>query len=86
MRLPDTPLSRDELDDGDGAEDSEEPTYCLCHQVAFGEMIACDAPDCPIEWFHCACVGIAPGQRPQGRWICPVCSKKQADKHPSHPL
>jgi hypothetical protein len=54
--------------------------------VAFGEMIACDAPDCPIEWFHCACVGIAPGQRPQGRWICPVCSKKQADKHPSHPL
>ena len=29
-----------------------EPTYCICSQVSFGEMIACDNEDCSIEWFH----------------------------------
>jgi hypothetical protein len=29
-----------------------EPVYCICRQVAFGEMIACDNPDCEYEWFH----------------------------------
>lgn len=30
--------------------DPNEPTYCLCHQVSYGEMIGCDNPDvsaCP---------------------------------------
>jgi hypothetical protein len=30
----------------------KEPTYCICSQVSFGEMIACDNEDCSIEWFH----------------------------------
>ena len=25
--------------------DPNEPTYCLCHQVSYGEMIGCDNPD-----------------------------------------
>ena len=25
--------------------DPNEPTYCLCHQVSYGEMIACDKTD-----------------------------------------
>lgn len=25
--------------------DPNEPTYCLCNQVSFGEMVACDHPD-----------------------------------------
>ena len=25
--------------------DPNEPTYCLCHQVSFGEMIGCDNTD-----------------------------------------
>lgn len=28
--------------------DPNEPTYCLCHQVSYGEMIGCDNNDCPI--------------------------------------
>ncbi|CAB1334510.1 unnamed protein product [Coregonus sp. 'balchen'] len=36
--------------------DPNEPTYCLCHQVSYGEMIGCDNTDCSIEWFHFACV------------------------------
>ncbi|VDK89597.1 unnamed protein product, partial [Dibothriocephalus latus] len=36
--------------------DPNEPTYCLCQQVSYGEMVACDNRDCPIEWFHFSCV------------------------------
>ncbi|XP_053213583.1 inhibitor of growth protein 5-like isoform X2 [Panonychus citri] len=51
--------------------DPNEPTYCVCHQVSFGEMIGCDNPDCPIEWFHFACVGLT--IKPKGKWFCPKC-------------
>lgn len=28
--------------------DPNEPTYCLCNQVSYGEMIGCDNPDVSI--------------------------------------
>lgn len=28
--------------------DPNEPTYCLCHQVSYGEMIGCDNVDVSI--------------------------------------
>lgn len=33
--------------------DPNEPTYCLCHQVSYGEMIGCDNADVSIQilWF-----------------------------------
>ncbi|VDL98254.1 unnamed protein product [Schistocephalus solidus] len=52
--------------------DPNEPTYCLCQQVSYGEMVACDHRDCPIEWFHFGCVGLT--SKPKGRWYCPQCS------------
>ncbi|KPP65661.1 inhibitor of growth protein 5-like, partial [Scleropages formosus] len=45
--------------------DPNEPTYCLCHQVSYGEMIGCDNPDCPIEWFHFSCVELT--TKPKGK-------------------
>lgn len=51
--------------------DPNEPRYCTCHQVSFGEMIACDNKDCPIEWFHFACVDLK--VKPNGKWYCPEC-------------
>eukprot|EP00252_Welwitschia_mirabilis_P026338 TRINITY_DN8626_c0_g1_i1.p1 TRINITY_DN8626_c0_g1~~TRINITY_DN8626_c0_g1_i1.p1 ORF type:complete len:231 (-),score=55.07 TRINITY_DN8626_c0_g1_i1:745-1437(-) len=51
--------------------DPNEPTYCFCNQVSYGEMIACDNPECKIEWFHFGCVGIK--ERPKGKWYCPNC-------------
>lgn len=51
--------------------DPNEPRYCTCHQVSFGEMIACDNKDCPIEWFHFPCVELK--VKPKGRWYCPTC-------------
>ena len=29
--------------------DPNEPTYCLCHQVSYGEMIGCDNPDVSVR-------------------------------------
>ena len=28
--------------------DPNEPTYCLCHQVSYGEMIGCDNTDVSV--------------------------------------
>ncbi|KAA8589830.1 hypothetical protein FQN60_013195 [Etheostoma spectabile] len=58
--------------------DPNEPTYCLCHQVSYGEMIGCDNPDCPIEWFHFACVDLA--SKPKGKWFCPRCTQDKKKK------
>ncbi|KAI2653037.1 Inhibitor of growth protein 4 [Labeo rohita] len=53
--------------------DPNEPTYCLCHQVSYGEMIGCDNTDCSIEWFHFACVGLT--TKPRGKWLVVVLPK-----------
>ncbi|XP_071720861.1 PHD finger protein ING1-like [Rutidosis leptorrhynchoides] len=55
--------------------DPNEPTYCLCNQVSYGEMVACDNPDCKIEWFHYGCVGLK--EQPKGKWFCSDCSAMQ---------
>ncbi|KAL4135302.1 hypothetical protein QTP88_006920 [Uroleucon formosanum] len=51
--------------------DPNEPTYCLCKQVSFGEMIACDNRDCATKWFHFECVSLI--TVPKGKWFCPNC-------------
>ncbi|XP_052076310.1 inhibitor of growth protein 1-like [Mytilus californianus] len=51
--------------------DPDEPTYCLCNQVSYGEMIGCDNDNCVIEWFHFNCVGLV--NKPKGKWFCPNC-------------
>lgn len=51
--------------------DPDEPTYCLCDQISYGEMIMCDNDLCPYEWFHFSCVSL--GVKPKGKWYCPKC-------------
>lgn len=58
--------------------DPNEPTYCLCHQVSYGEMIGCDNLECPIEWFHFPCVGLT--TKPKGKWYCPKCTIEKKKK------
>ncbi|KAI4458584.1 inhibitor of growth protein [Holotrichia oblita] len=45
-----------EVTDGEWSYDPNEPRYCLCNQVSYGDMVACDNEDCPSEWFHYPCV------------------------------
>ncbi|XP_068217280.1 inhibitor of growth protein 3 [Palaemon carinicauda] len=59
-------------DNPDWSYDPNEPRYCICNQVSYGDMVACDNPKCPVEWFHYPCVGItAP---PKGKWYCRQCA------------
>jgi hypothetical protein len=53
--------------------DPNEPVYCICRNVAFGEMISCDNPECG-EWFHFQCVGLTATNRPKVKWLCPECA------------
>ncbi|GAA5872029.1 hypothetical protein JCM8547_006217 [Rhodosporidiobolus lusitaniae] len=54
--------------------DPNEPVYCYCQRVSFGEMIACENEDCSREWFHLDCVGVS--QAPEGEWYCNDCVKE----------
>ncbi|RDX45425.1 hypothetical protein OH76DRAFT_1408004 [Lentinus brumalis] len=54
--------------------DPNEPRYCFCNQVSYGEMIACDNPTCEREWFHLGCVGLA--RAPKGKWYCRDCAER----------
>ncbi|XP_041113582.1 inhibitor of growth protein 3-like [Polyodon spathula] len=66
----------------DWAYDPNEPRYCICNQVSYGEMVGCDNQDCPIEWFHYGCVGLT--EAPKGKWYCPQCTaamKRRGSRH-----
>lgn len=45
--------------------------HCRCPYDEVSEMIACDNPNCLVEWFHFDCVGITVA--PKGNWYCPDC-------------
>jgi len=66
---PNLPVPQEVLD---MPVDPNEPVYCLCHQVSYGEMIGCDNQDCPIEWFHFGCMELT--TKPKGKWYCPKCA------------
>ncbi|KAI8596081.1 hypothetical protein EDD21DRAFT_389387 [Dissophora ornata] len=51
--------------------DPNEPLYCFCQQVSFGDMVGCDNDSCDKEWFHYGCVGLT--EPPIGKWYCANC-------------
>ncbi|CAM9814929.1 unnamed protein product [Pylaiella littoralis] len=56
--------------------DPNEPVYCICMQVSYGEMVGCDNLSCDNgEWFHFGCVKLT--KRPSGRWLCPGCTAER---------
>lgn len=57
----------------------DETKYCICRQISYGEMVACDNEECEYEWFHYDCVGVS--QPPKGKWYCPDCSRKMNAHH-----
>lgn len=73
----DTILSVHPSDVLDMPVDPNEPTYCLCHQVSYGEMIGCDNPDVSVGraavGFCCKMWGLEMGSQtlrhpPVGLW------------------
>ncbi|RFU78548.1 ankyrin repeat [Trichoderma arundinaceum] len=54
-------------------DENDERRYCYCNNVSYGEMIACDADDCPREWFHLKCAGLDVPLRSSVKWYCKDC-------------
>ena len=91
---PSSPAQSSEVEiEGDEAlDDEEEPRYCYCNQVSYGEMVGCDNDDCQWEWFHLSCVGLTKAPEKKGmsgrvfswndidkaaaKWYCPECRKR----------
>ncbi|KAF5357890.1 hypothetical protein D9756_001784 [Leucocoprinus leucothites] len=59
--------------------DPNEPTWCYCNRISFGEMIGCDDPECKYEWFHLECVGLK--EVPEDdEWYCQDCTQRREAK------
>ena len=56
----------------------DDGSFCLCRGKFNTDMIGCDDPKCPIEWFHYLCVGI--DKPPEGKWFCPTCRELRRTK------
>ncbi|KAF2486444.1 hypothetical protein BDY17DRAFT_315251 [Neohortaea acidophila] len=57
--------------------DPDEPRYCICGDVSWGTMIACDNEEnCEKEWFHLSCVGLQDLPPRRTKWYCPDCRKR----------
>lgn len=61
-----------EGEEGEDGEDKE--LYCICQKLSYGEMIACDNPECPYQWFHLPCVNLK--QPLPESWFCDLCIRK----------
>ena len=50
-----------------------DPLYCYCRQPEDNTRtwIACDNPNCSIEWYHIECLKIK--SIPKGKWYCSNC-------------
>ena len=57
-----------------GVSSASPTTYCWCHGGESGKMVACDNPQCAIEWFHFKCVGLT--RKPRGKWFCSESCKR----------
>lgn len=77
-------------DNKENGDQEDQELYCYCRKLSYGEvrlrfplyflfaylpqMVGCDNPDCPYQWFHLSCTGIK-GPLPES-WYCTDCAPK----------
>lgn len=59
-------------DDENSDEQEDRNLYCYCNQPSYGEMIGCEKPECPRQWFHITCLGLKTVPDVE-YWYCPEC-------------
>lgn len=59
------------ISESSSSDSDIQPTYCICEEISYGDMVCCDNDLCPIEWFHFGCVSLS--RKPKGKWYCPKC-------------
>ena len=74
---PSNVADEDDEEDDIGADNER---YCYCNGVSYGEMVACDNPKCPREWFHLECIGLKTVPK-SAQWWCEDCLRaKEKEK------
>lgn len=72
-------VTHEDEDVGSAVEEEQiaedEPRYCYCNGVSYGEMVACDADGCAKEWFHLECVGLKVAPKGNAKWYCDDCKE-----------
>ena len=63
----------DEVVEEDVDVDDDEPRYCYCNGVSFGEMVGCDGDSCVREWFHLGCVGLKVAPKGNCKFFVSIC-------------
>lgn len=63
-------VPEEQSQEAESDDDGDEPRYCYCNQVSFGNMIACDNDSCPREWFHLPCVNLDRAPSGRTKWFC----------------
>ena len=53
--------------------------YCYCQEGEHGQMVGCDNPGCPYQWFHLECLRLKSIPRSKS-WYCPDCRKHEKFK------
>ena len=66
----------DKLEHESADDEPELYWYCRAAEMEGSPMIACDASDCPIEWFHFSCVSITSEPDSDEEWYCDECKSK----------
>ena len=51
--------------------------YCICQMKEREPMVACDNPNCPVEWFHFECVGLSKALKGYIDGFCMDCTSSQ---------
>ncbi len=78
--IDDTTSNAPDADEDDEIGD-DEPTYCYCNGVSYGEMVGCDADGCEREWFHLECVGLKVAPKGNGMFSpLPGCEASTNDE------
>ena len=57
------------LQDDEDDDEGDEPRYCYCNQVSYGQMVGCDNKECAREWFHLECVGLSKPPRENSKCL-----------------
>jgi len=74
----------DEIDPDDEEVEENEPRYCYCNEVSYGEMVACDNEECEKQWFHLRCAGLKEAPT-SAKWYCDDCKLLMKESRRNRP-
>jgi hypothetical protein len=67
------PAEQIPIDDNSTSDDDAAEEYCYCLRPEYGDMVACDNPDCERKWFHLHHTNLHYMPDEDDSWVCTLC-------------